>query len=87
MSNSGFTRAKAASLPPAMKVSVPAAAPPTPPDTGASSAPRPAAAACAATARALSTSTVEQSHSTAPGAMAGITCAATRAGWRRWAAW
>jgi hypothetical protein len=54
-----------------MKVSVPAAAPPTPPETGASSAPMPAASASAATARAEATSTVEQSSSTAPGVIAG----------------
>ena len=77
ISNSGRTVANASSLPPAMKVSVPAAAPPIPPETGASSDPNSAAAACAATSRALSTSTVEQSHRIAPGFIAGITCAAT----------
>jgi hypothetical protein len=64
-------------LPPAMKVSVPAAAPPTPPETGASTGRRPAASASAATARALSTSTVEQSTKAAPGVMAGMISAAT----------
>src|SRR6056297_2795814 len=66
-----------ASSPPTMKVSVPAVAPPTPPDTGASSAESPASSACAATSRALSTSTVEQSSSTAPASIAGITSSAT----------
>ncbi|OIQ69670.1 hypothetical protein GALL_487280 [mine drainage metagenome] len=76
-SNRGATVAKASSEPPTMKVSVPAVAPPVPPETGASSAPRPAACARSATARAESTSTVEQSHSTAPLRIAGITSAAT----------
>ena len=49
-----------------MKVSVAAFAPPTPPDTGASSVamPRPAASACAL--RALATSMVEQSMNSVP---------------------
>ena len=46
-----------------MKVSVPACAPPVPPDTGASSIARPFFSAAAATARALSTSMVEESIS------------------------
>src|SRR6056297_2964672 len=71
ISNSGFAVAKAASLPPTMKVSVPAAAPPTPPETGASRKPTPAASASAATSRAEATSTVEQSSSTAPLVIAG----------------
>ena len=75
--NKGCTAAKAASAPPTIKVSVPATAPPIPPDTGASSVNNPAAHACSATARALSTSTVEQSHSTAPCCIAGITSTAT----------
>ena len=49
-----------------MKVSVPAVAPPTPPDTGASSISRPLFSAAAATARAVSTSMVEQSISSVP---------------------
>ena len=60
-------RVKACVLPPTMKVSVPAAAPPTPPDTGASSISRPLASAAAATSRAVSTSIVEQSISSVPG--------------------
>ena len=50
-----------------MKVSVPAAAPPTPPDTGASSETAPLAAASAWALRAESTSMVEQSISSVPG--------------------
>jgi hypothetical protein len=49
-----------------MKVSVPALAPPTPPETGASIIDRPRAAASLATARAVSTSMVEESISSAP---------------------
>src|SRR6056297_2124858 len=70
--NSGSALAKASSLPPAMKVSVPASAPPTPPETGASTGRSPAAMASAATARALSTSTVEQSTKAAPACIAGM---------------
>ena len=66
VSRIGLARSKAASLPPTMKVSVPACAPPTPPDTGASSMARPLAAAAAATARAVSTSMVEESISSVP---------------------
>ncbi len=50
-----------------MKVSVAAVAPPTPPDTGASSIMRPFCSAAAATARAVSTSMVEQSINSVPG--------------------
>ena len=46
-----------------MKVSVAAVAPPTPPDTGASSISKPATRAASVTVRALSTSIVEQSIS------------------------
>ncbi len=70
-SSSGRIASKASAGPPAMKVSVPAAAPTVPPETGASIAARPAAAASAATARALSTSTVEQSTRTVPAPAAG----------------
>ena len=56
-----------------MKVSVPAVAPPTPPDTGASTISKPAFLAAAATWRALSTSMVEQSISSAPLATLGST--------------
>ena len=50
-----------------MKASVPASAAMVPPETGASAARRPAAAAWPATARAVSTSMVEQSITSAPG--------------------
>ena len=50
-----------------MKVSVPAVAPPTPPDTGASSIISPLASAALATSRAVATSMVEQSISSVPG--------------------
>ena len=53
-----------------MKVSVPAAAPPVPPDTGASSDIIPAAAAAVCACRALSTSMVEQSMNSVPGGAA-----------------
>ena len=69
----GLALPKAASLPPTMKVSVPAVAPPTPPDTGASTMSNPACFASAATWRALSTSMVEQSISRAPLATLGST--------------
>jgi hypothetical protein len=48
-SSRAFAAAKAPSLPPTMKVSVPAVAPPTPPDTGASIISIPALSASAAT--------------------------------------
>ena len=69
----GLARAKAAAEPPAMKVSVAASAPATPPETGASSISWPAAAAAPWTARALATSMVEQSIRSAPGPAAAIT--------------
>ena len=50
-----------------MKVSVPASAPATPPETGASSMAKPRAAAEAAIVREVSTSIVEQSTSSAEG--------------------
>ena len=49
-----------------MKVSVPAAAPPVPPETGASSDSRPCLAAMACALRADSTSMVEQSMNSVP---------------------
>jgi hypothetical protein len=49
-----------------MNVSVAAVAPPTPPETGASSISKPFFSASAATARAVSTSMVEQSISSVP---------------------
>ena len=54
-----------------MKVSVAAFAPPTPPDTGASSDGQPRSAASAWARRALSTSMVEQSMTSVPGRVAG----------------
>ena len=65
-SSTGLPAAKASAVPPHMKVSVPATAPPVPPETGASSASRPLAPASACTTRALSTSMVEESISSAP---------------------
>ena len=56
-----------------MKVSVPAVAPPTPPETGASTISSPALAASSPTWRALSTSMVEQSISSVPLATLGST--------------
>ena len=69
----GLALANDASLPPTMKVSVPAVAPPTPPETGASTMSMPAFSASAATWRALSTSMVEQSISSVPLATFGST--------------
>ncbi len=67
----GSAWANAACVPPAMKVSVPAVAPPTPPDTGASMLAIPACAAAAWAACAAGTSMVEQSMNKAPLAAAG----------------
>ena len=65
--STGRARATPASLPPTMKVSVAFSAPATPPETGASSTSRPRSPAASFTARAVSTSIVEQSISSAPG--------------------
>ena len=62
-SSTDLPRAKASSVPPTMKVSVPFCAPAVPPETGASSIASPAVSAAAVTVRALSTSMVEQSIS------------------------
>ena len=62
----GSARAKPSSDPPTMKVSVPPSAAAIPPETGASTATRPFSRAASATARAVSTSMVEQSISSAP---------------------
>ena len=67
--STGSPRANAVSLPPTMKVSVAAVAPPTPPDTGASSISNPATRAASVTVRALSTSIVEQSISSGAAAL------------------
>ncbi len=67
----GFARANASSEPPHMKVSVPAVAPPTPPETGASSVSMPAAPPASWAFLALSTSMVEQSMTSAPFGVAG----------------
>ena len=64
---------KARALPPTMKVSVPACAPPTPPETGASIISMSFASAAADTVRAVSTSMVEQSISSVPGLAVAIT--------------
>ena len=56
-----------------MKVSVAALAPPTPPETGASSVAMPRSAASSCALRALSTSMVEQSMNSAPWCAAGST--------------
>ena len=77
ISKSGSALAKASALPPAMKVSVPAAAPPMPPETGASTKSRPASVAASAALRALSTSTVEQSIKSAPWLICWMASAAT----------
>src|SRR4029077_10972769 len=76
-SRTGLPRANASAEPPTMKVSVAALAPPTPPETGASSAATPRSAAIAWTARALATSIVEQSMKSAPLRAAGSTSAHT----------
>ncbi len=62
----GRARSNAVSEPPHMKASVPASAPETPPDTGASRKSKPAFSAAACTARAESMSMVEQSIRSAP---------------------
>lgn len=75
--SSGSARSKAASAPPAMNVSVPAFAPPVPPETGASTDRQPRAAARAWALRALSTSTVEESISSVPAGSASTSCVQT----------
>src|ERR1700730_4861981 len=77
-SSRGRPRATAVSSPPTMKASVPATAPLTPPDTGASSWAKPCSAACALTVRASSTEIVELSMPSAPEAAAGKTSASHR---------
>ena len=64
--STGFTRSKSASLPPTMKVSVPAAAPPVPPDTGASTNAPPCSRTSAPNACALAGSIVLESITVAP---------------------
>ena len=66
-SSTGRARSTASSSPPTMNASVPAVAPLTPPDTGASSWAKPCSAACALMARASSTEMVEVSMNSAPG--------------------
>ncbi|MNT49578.1 hypothetical protein D3C72_1864410 [compost metagenome] len=65
--STGWARSKSAASPPTMKVRVPAAAPPVPPETGASSIGLPCSRAAAATSRALWGSMVELSISSTPG--------------------
>jgi hypothetical protein len=67
----GSARANASAEPPAMKVSVAALAPLTPPETGASSESWPRSPASAWALRALSTSMVELSMTSAPACTAG----------------
>jgi len=64
--STGFALSNAATDPPTMNVSVPASAPPTPPDTGASTVSRPASLACLARVRDTVGSMVEQSISSEP---------------------
>ena len=77
MSKNGSPLAKAASDPPTIKVRLPASAPTTPPDTGASRHRTPAASARLWSSRAVATSIVEQSIRSAPSCMASSTSAAT----------
>src|SRR5580692_8574377 len=72
-SSTGLPRANACAEPPTMKVSVAALAPPTPPDTGASSVAKPLAAASLCARRASSTSMVEQSMNNVPCRACGTT--------------
>ncbi len=64
----GLAISKSFVSPPTMKVSVPASAPPTPPDTGASTIGQPFAFASIATSRAVSGSMVDESMSGVPDA-------------------
>ena len=61
---------KSRGSPPTMKVSVPASAPPTPPETGASTMGQPFALASMATSREVRGSMVEESMRGVPGAAA-----------------
>ncbi len=70
-SRNGVAAATSASGPPTMKVSVPAVAPPTPPDTGASTARCPAPVAISAAARASATSMVDESTNSVSGSAVG----------------
>ena len=74
----GLARPNAAALPPTIKVRLAACAPAMPPDTGASSMARPLASAAAETARAVSTSMVEESTSSVPGATLAMTPCGSR---------
>ena len=64
-SRMGLARSKSAASPPTIKVSVPAFAAATPPETGASNALKPCSTALLAALRASSTAMVEQSMSSA----------------------
>ncbi|MNE64312.1 hypothetical protein D3C80_1597200 [compost metagenome] len=64
--STGLAASKSALSPPTIKVRVPAAAPATPPETGASRKRMPRAFAAAPTARAEATSMVEQSITRPP---------------------
>ena len=76
--SSGRAVSRSPSEPPTMKVSVPASAPPVPPETGASSMPMPFARAAAATSRAVPGSMVLQSTSSASGRQVASTPPASR---------
>nr|GFD60834.1 hypothetical protein [Tanacetum cinerariifolium] len=65
----GLSTVKCSRLAPTMNVSVPACAPPVPPDTGASPTTTPFLAAAAATSRMVCGSMVLQSTAGTPGAI------------------
>ena len=66
ITSSTAARGKASSVPPTINVKVPAVAPPTPPETGASTMAKPFCAAASLTSRAVATSIVELSMSKLP---------------------
>src|SRR5699024_1832124 len=70
---SGRARSSALAGPPTMNVRPPETAPPTPPETGASSISRPRSAAAAATLREVSASMVELSINSVPSGAAAMT--------------
>ena len=76
--STGRARSSASAAPPTMKVSVPAAAPATPPDTGASIIARPLAVAAAATFCAEAGAMVLQSMISAPGSITPISPSSPR---------
>src|SRR4051794_5861732 len=84
--NTGLTCSYALALPPTMKVSVPAAAPPVPPDTGASTKGLPCSAASSANAFTLAGSIVLESMIGTPFAMPASTPSCELNTLRTWAA-